>query len=116
MAQRSSGPGYREVAEDLRTKIRKKKIKPGTKLPPLPDLQAEYGASAGVIRDALKQLVVERLIETKHGVGSTVLAEDQWTTTEAAELMQLVTALRDEVRELKESSERRFETIEARLP
>ncbi len=112
MVQRTSGPGYREVAEDLRTKIRKGRIKPGEKLPALPDLQEKYKASAGVVRDALKQLAVERLIETKHGVGSTVLAEDQWTTTEAAELMQLVVGLRDELREIRE----RIDSIERRLP
>ncbi len=116
MAQRSNGPGYREVAEDLRIKIRKGEITPGTRLPALPKLEEQYEASAGVIRDALKQLAIERLIETRHGVGSTVLAESEWTTTEAAELMQLVTALRDEVRELQESTTRRFAAIEARLP
>lgn len=112
MVQRTSGPGYREVAEDLRTKIRKGRIKPGEKLPALPNLQDEYRASAGVVRDALKQLAHERLIETKHGVGSTVLQSDEWTSTEAADLMQLVAGLRDELREIRS----RVDSIERRLP
>src|SRR5688572_30206748 len=111
MAQRTSGPGYREVAEALRTKIRGGEIGPGERLPALPDLQEKYKASAGVVRDALKQLAHERLIETRHGIGSTVRRPEDWTTTEAAELMQLVTGLRDELREIRD----RVDSIERRL-
>lgn len=115
VSRAKSGPGSEEVADILRRQIRAGHLRPGEPLPSLPTLQESFGASPNVVRYAVKQLTTERLVETRPGKGNFVTDPSEWTSNEAAALMQLVEALRGEVREIRDESRRRFEAIERRL-
>lgn len=66
---------YREIADDLRRKIQAGVYPVGSKLPPISDLQAEYGVPGlNTVRAAQQLLVDERMIETQQGVGAFVIS------------------------------------------
>ena len=60
---------YARIAEDLRTKIRSRAIKPGGRLPSELELMDQYGASRNTVLDAIKKLRDEGLAETRPGQG-----------------------------------------------
>lgn len=99
------------IVAELGKQIREGKIAPGSALPSIPQLEEQYEATTGVVRRALQALRQEHLVRTDPGVGSFVTDPETWTSSEAAELMQLVAALRDEVREVRD----RLDSIERRL-
>jgi GntR family transcriptional regulator len=65
-------PRYRQIADDLRAKIDSGKIARGSQLPTETELREQYEASRNTIRDAIKQLVAEGLVETRPGQGTFV--------------------------------------------
>lgn len=65
-------PRYLQIAEDLRSQIESGRIPRGDKLPKEETLGEEYGASRNTIRDAIKRLVNEKLVETRPGQGTFV--------------------------------------------
>ena len=64
-----------EVTSDLMNRIRSGQLKPGEKLPTEPEIMAEQGVSRTVVREALSRLQAAGLVETRHGVGTFVLAD-----------------------------------------
>jgi len=63
-----------EVMNDLSAKIIKGIYKPGEKLPTEPDLMGSQGVSRTVVREAMSRLQAAGFVETRHGVGTFVLA------------------------------------------
>jgi len=63
-----------EVMDDLTAKIRTGVYEPGQKLPTEPELMEEQGVSRTVVREAMSRLQEAGLVETRHGVGTFVLA------------------------------------------
>lgn len=63
---------YREIAEDIRERIRAGKLAAGEPVGYLPELRERYGAAQNTVRDALKLLAGEGLIYTVPGKGSFV--------------------------------------------
>ena len=68
----SMTPRYREIAEDLRDRIRNRQYLPGTNLPGYDALTSHYGVGRGVIRSALSVLEAEGLIQVVKKRGITV--------------------------------------------
>ena len=67
---------YREIADDLRSKIKSGDYPVGTKLPSISDLQDEYDVPGlNTIRAAQQILVDEGMLETRRGVGAFVVAD-----------------------------------------
>lgn len=62
------------VVEALTARIRDQVYNPGEKLPTEPVLMADLGVSRTVIREAMSRLQAAGLVETKHGIGTFVLA------------------------------------------
>lgn len=62
-------PRYRQIAEELRAQIEAGELRPGSRLPSELDLRDRYNASRNTVRDAVKLLAGQRLIETRHGQG-----------------------------------------------
>ena len=62
---------FEEVADRLQTWIREE-LSPGDRLPAERDLVARFGVSRGSIRDAIRRLQQDGLVETRHGLGSVV--------------------------------------------
>ncbi|MFJ6212218.1 GntR family transcriptional regulator [Streptomyces sp. NPDC092296] len=64
---------YERIADDLRIKIRKGELRPGEQLPAeTPDLTTQYKVSLPTVRQALRVLVAEGLVEKEHGRGNFV--------------------------------------------
>jgi GntR family transcriptional regulator len=73
-------PKYQQVAEDIRQQIRTGKLKPGDRLPSTAALIEHYRAqhgrmSYGTLRDAIRLLKDEGLIEGRPGDGVYVLGD-----------------------------------------
>jgi DNA-binding GntR family transcriptional regulator len=66
---------YREIADDLRAKIRSGYYPVGSKLPSISELQEEYQVSGlNTIRAAQQLLAGEQMVEAQQGVGVFVIA------------------------------------------
>jgi GntR family transcriptional regulator len=75
-------PIYRQIADDLRTKIETGELRPGEQLKTELDLREEYSASRNTIRDAIKWLITRGLVETRPGQGTFVTEKiDPFVTT-----------------------------------
>lgn len=64
--------GYRDIANDLRQRIRSDALLPGELLPSEPSLARQYGVNITTVRQAIAQLRVEGLVVTATGRGTTV--------------------------------------------
>jgi len=62
-----------EVMESLAGSIRSGTIKPGEKLPTESEIVARFDVSRTVVREAISRLQANRLVETRHGVGTFAL-------------------------------------------
>ena len=65
-------PMYQQIAEDLRNQIDSGALARGSQLPTELELRARYNASRNTIRDAVKRLTSQGLIETRPGQGTFV--------------------------------------------
>jgi len=63
-----------EVADNLAARIREGSIPVGGKLPTEAEIMARYAVSRTVVREAISHLQANRLVETRHGVGTFALA------------------------------------------
>ncbi|OAR24220.1 transcriptional regulator [Streptomyces sp. ERV7] len=88
---------YERIADELRQSIRTGELRPGDRLPPETKLAETYKRSVPTIRDALRLLRDEGLIEKQHGRGNFVRrprtsalrdnARHQWEKDRARESM-----------------------------
>ena len=62
-----------EVVESLARSIRDGGIQPGAKLPTESEIMARFDVSRTVVREAISRLQANRLVETRHGVGTFAL-------------------------------------------
>lgn len=71
-------PAYRQVADELRSQIMQGILEPGARLPAEAELTTMFGVSRSTVREALRSLASQHLIETRRGVqgGSFVSAPD----------------------------------------
>jgi len=65
-------PLYLQVADELEEQIRSGDLSPGSQLPTEDDLRDKYRASRNTVRDAIKRLVGQGLVETRPGQGTFV--------------------------------------------
>ena len=65
-------PMYQQIAEDLRAQIESGTLEPGAQLPAEPELRDRYASSRNTIRDAIKRLTSQGLVETRPGQGTFV--------------------------------------------
>ncbi|GGX10839.1 GntR family transcriptional regulator [Streptomyces noursei] len=63
---------YERIADDLRTAIRAGHLRPGDRLPAETKLAERFGRSVPTVREALRALRDEGLIEKRHGIGTFV--------------------------------------------
>lgn len=62
------------VVDDISARIQGGTLKPGERLPPEPELVLAYGISRTVVRESMLRLQAAGLVETRHGIGTFVLA------------------------------------------
>jgi GntR family transcriptional regulator len=65
-------PLYLQIADELEEQIRSGDLSPGSQLPTEDDLRNKYRASRNTVRDAIKRLVGQGLVETRPGQGTFV--------------------------------------------
>jgi GntR family transcriptional regulator len=65
-------PLYLQIADDLEDQIKSGDLAPGSQLPTEDDLRGQYRASRNTVRDAIKRLVSQGLVETRPGQGTFV--------------------------------------------
>jgi GntR family transcriptional regulator len=65
-------PMYRHIADDLRSKIARGELAPNVKLPTEGDLSDQYEASRNTVREAIRRLTDEGLLESRPGQGTFV--------------------------------------------
>lgn len=65
-------PMYQQIAEDLRGQIESGALQPASQLPTELELRDRYNASRNTIRDAIKRLTSQGLVETRPGQGTFV--------------------------------------------
>jgi GntR family transcriptional regulator len=102
-------PMYRYVADDLRTKINGGKLAPNEKLPTEGELGEKYNTSRNTVREAIRRLTDEGLLETRPGQGTfvarrvdpfvTVLTADPRTGFGGGETAAYLSKVREEHRE-----------------
>lgn len=63
-----------EVVDSLAGSIREGQLQPGTKLPSEAEIMSHFGVSRTVVREAISKLQASALVETRHGIGTFVLA------------------------------------------
>lgn len=68
-----------DLVADLSERIRAGMLKPGDRLPPESEIVRERGVSRTVVREAISRLQAAGLVETRHGIGSFVLAPEPLT-------------------------------------
>jgi GntR family transcriptional regulator len=69
----AADPMYRQIAEDLRSKIEAGELARGAQLPTEIELRDQYVASRNTVRDAIKWLITRGLVETRPGQGTFVV-------------------------------------------
>lgn len=65
-------PMYQQIAEDLRAQIESGALEQGAQLPTEIELRDRYSASRNTVRDAIKRLTSQGLVETRPGQGTFV--------------------------------------------
>jgi GntR family transcriptional regulator len=65
-------PMYQQIAEDLRAQIAAGTLAPGTRLPTELELSDRHAASRNTVRDAIKRLMSQGLVESRPGLGTFV--------------------------------------------
>jgi len=63
-----------ELVEGIGAQIQSRVLAPGDKLPTESEIMRVYGVSRTVVREALSKLQASGLVETRHGIGTFVLA------------------------------------------
>jgi GntR family transcriptional regulator len=102
-------PMYRYIADDLRTKITGGQLAPNAKLPTEGELSDEYEASRNTVREAIRRLTDEGLLESRPGQGTfvarkvdpfvTVLTADPKTGFGGGETAAYLSKVREEHRD-----------------
>ncbi len=63
-----------EIVDSLAASIREGRMQPGEKLPTEAEIMVRFDVSRTVVREALSRLQASSLVETRHGIGTFVLA------------------------------------------
>jgi GntR family transcriptional regulator len=102
-------PMYRYIADDLRAKVKNGRLAPNDKLPTEGELSDQYEASRNTVREAIRRLTDEGLLESRPGQGTfvarsidpfvTVLTADPKTGFGGGETAAYLSKVREEHRE-----------------
>lgn len=71
----SQKPLYRQIADRILTRIQQGELRPGDALPTESALQAQFGVSRVTVRQALRQLTEQNIVESIQGSGTYVKEE-----------------------------------------
>jgi GntR family transcriptional regulator, transcriptional repressor for pyruvate dehydrogenase complex len=66
-----------EIVDNLAASIRDRQLQPGDKLPTEAEIMVRFDVSRTVVRESLSRLQASGLVETRHGIGTFVLAPQE---------------------------------------
>jgi GntR family transcriptional regulator len=115
VAEWSGQPAYKQVADELRERIRDGRLPVGAQLPSITSLMDEFQVSITVVRMALSELRGAGLIATHQGKGAFVLESKAGASIPDGDSSGLKSELRKQRVELRKLSER-VAALEAELP
>ena len=92
---------YRQIADRLRADIAGGRLGPGEQLPSQQSLADEYDVVMATVVRALDELRREGLVETRHGLGTFVLAPPE-PSAEYLDVTRQLDELAGQVRQLQE--------------
>lgn len=96
-------PKYLRIADDLRERIDAGEFADKGYLPKKKDLEKHYGVALTTMSQALKELILEGLLESQQGVGTKILERpDPVATPDYASLVQALTELTGKVDAMSE--------------
>lgn len=107
MVKNTGRPGYLQIADDLRDRIRRGTLAPGQALPSTTQLATAYDASLSVVKLAVGVLRNEGLVIGQQGKGVFVREDAAPTPPASDELAEIRATLRD--------LSARLEKVEAKL-
>jgi DNA-binding GntR family transcriptional regulator len=96
-------PAYKKVAADLRRRITNGEFTVEDWLPPIVELQRRYDTSITVIRMALQELELERVVDRHQGKGTKVIklpGDPAAASAQYQEIVTVVDRLSEQVRTL----------------
>jgi DNA-binding GntR family transcriptional regulator len=104
---------YRQLADDLRGRIRSGEYEPGSQLPSKATLMEKHQVALGTVNEALRVLRGEGLLETRQGAGTYVCdpLPAEGAPSEFEAMMERLDGMTDEVRRLRE----RLDAVERQL-
>jgi GntR family transcriptional regulator len=98
----SGTPAYIQVATELRSQIESGELQPGSKLPSITELRAQYSVSNTVIRDAVNELRRAGLVVGQQGKGVFVASSTREAGGTSPGLAARVQALEGHVSSLED--------------
>jgi len=93
----SRRPVYEDIREHIQDLIRKGELRRGDKLPPERKLAETFNVSRNSVREALRVLAENNIVQSRHGAGTYICAED-----ESSLVNSLTRALENKKRRLRE--------------
>ncbi|UTC76664.1 GntR family transcriptional regulator [Treponema sp. OMZ 799] len=109
-------PIYLQIIEKIKCKIVYGELKPGDKIPSMSDMSVEMDVNPNTMFRVYKQLESEGVTESKRGLGSFVVNEDDLVDRLSAEMAdQIIIPAIEGLRNLKFSDEQIIASIKARL-
>jgi DNA-binding GntR family transcriptional regulator len=79
-----TGPKYRQIADDLRSRIERGEYRPGSRLPTKAELMTQHHVAVNTVERAIEELRKARLVETAQGAGMFVTEAAQNLGTSAS--------------------------------
>jgi GntR family transcriptional regulator len=64
-----TGPKYRQIADDLRSRIERGEYRPGSRLPTKAELMTQHHVAVNTVERAIEELRRAGLVETAQGAG-----------------------------------------------
>lgn len=77
ISRESDIPLYKQICDDIIQKINNRELKPGDRIPSEIELAATYNVSRMTVRQALNDMLRERVLLRRRGYG-TFVAEKWW--------------------------------------
>ena len=100
-----SRPPYQQLADELRSSIRRGELHPGSQLPSITELAERYQVAKGTVQAALRVLRESGLVVARHGKGVFVRT-DATTDGPPEDLSTVVRQVQDLTQHLQRLTER----------
>lgn len=97
---------YRQVVAQFQTQVRAGRLQPGDKLPPEREMAVQFGVGRNSVREAMRELDLLGLVDSRHGEGTFVAAPSPETIAKPFRaVIELSSTASDSVMEFRRAVE-----------